>query len=53
DLSMDEWKALHPAFEEDIYEAITPAQVVSARNSAGGTGFEQVRVALKRAQSLL
>lgn len=53
DLSLDEWKALHPAFEADIYEAIAPAQVVSARNSAGGTGFEQVRIALSRAQSLL
>ena len=53
DLTMDEWKALHPAFEADIYEAIAPAQVVSARNSAGGTGFEQVRSALNRAESLL
>ena len=53
DLSLEEWKALHPAFEADIYEAIAPAQVVSARNSAGGTGFEQVRIALSRAQSLL
>ena len=53
DLTIEEWKALHPAFEEDIYEAIAPAQVVSARNSAGGTGFEQVRKALKRAESLL
>ena len=53
DLTMDEWKALHPAFEEDIYGAIAPAQVVSARNSAGGTGFEQVRKALKRAEALL
>ena len=53
DLSMDEWKALHPAFEDDIYAAIAPAQVVSARNSAGGTGFEQVRKALSRARSLL
>ena len=53
DLTMDEWQALHPAFEEDIYEAIAPARVVSARNSAGGTGFEQVRGALKRAESLL
>jgi argininosuccinate lyase len=53
DLSLDEWKALHPAFEADIYEAIAPAQVVSARNSAGGTGFEQVRIALNRAQALL
>lgn len=53
DLTMAEWKELHPAFEEDIYAAIAPAQVVSARNSAGGTGFEQVRGALKRAKSLL
>lgn len=53
DLSLEEWQSLHPAFEADIYEAIAPAQVVSARNSAGGTGFEQVRIALNRAQSLL
>lgn len=43
DLTLDEWKSLHPAFEPDIYEAITPRQVVSARNSYGGTGFEQVK----------
>lgn len=53
DLSLEEWQALHPAFEADIYEAIAPAQVVAARNSAGGTGFEQVRKALNRAQALL
>ncbi len=53
DLSLAEWQALHPAFEMDIYEAIAPAQVVSARNSAGGTGFEQVRIALNRAETLL
>lgn len=50
DLSLAEWQELHPAFEEDIYQAITPRQVVSARNSYGGTGFEQVRLALKDAQ---
>lgn len=53
DLSLAEWQSLHPAFEQDIYAAIAPAQVVSARNSAGGTGFEQVRIALNRAQDLL
>jgi argininosuccinate lyase len=53
DLTLEEWQALHPAFETDIYEAIAPAQVVSARNSAGGTGFEQVRIALDRAHALL
>jgi argininosuccinate lyase len=43
DLSLEEWKQLHPAFEADIYQAIAPQQVVAARNSYGGTGFEQVR----------
>ncbi len=51
DLSLEEWKALHPAFEEDIYQAIAPRQVVAARNSYGGTGFEQVRQAVLAAQS--
>lgn len=31
DLTLAEWQALHPAFEEDIYQAITPQQVVAAR----------------------
>lgn len=50
DLSLAEWQELHPAFEEDIYQAITPRQVVAARNSYGGTGFEQVRLALGKAR---
>jgi argininosuccinate lyase len=50
DLSLEEWKELHPAFEEDVYDAIAPTQVVAARNSYGGTGFEQVRHALKNAR---
>ncbi|MGG6295343.1 argininosuccinate lyase [Leptolyngbya sp. AN02str] len=53
DLSIDEWKALHPAFEADIYEAIAPQTVVAARNSYGGTGFEQVKAALAQARSRL
>ncbi|MDJ1180265.1 argininosuccinate lyase [Roseofilum sp. BLCC_M91] len=53
DLSLEEWKALHEAFEEDIYEAIAPRQVVAARNSYGGTGFEQVKQALDMARSRL
>jgi argininosuccinate lyase len=50
DLSMVEWQELHPAFAADIYAAIEPKQVVSARNSAGGTGFERVRQAIERAK---
>lgn len=53
DLSLEEWKALHPAFESDIYDAIAPRQVVAARNSYGGTGFEQVRLALASAKAEL
>ncbi|MGQ9870349.1 argininosuccinate lyase [Leptodesmis sp.] len=53
DLTLEEWKSLHPAFEADIYEAIAPAKVVSARNSYGGTGFAQVRQALQVAQAKL
>ncbi|GAB4180216.1 MAG: argininosuccinate lyase [Coleofasciculaceae cyanobacterium] len=51
DLSLEEWKELHPAFEEDIYRAIAPSQVVAARNSYGGTGFERVRQSLQEARS--
>jgi argininosuccinate lyase len=50
DLSLDEWQALHPAFEQDIYEAIAPRRVIAARNSFGGTGFDRVREALAAAR---
>lgn len=53
DLSLEEWQELHSAFEDDIYQAIAPTQVVAARNSYGGTGFEQVRLALENAQNRL
>ncbi|HEY9642970.1 MAG TPA: argininosuccinate lyase [Coleofasciculaceae cyanobacterium] len=53
DLTLEEWQTIHPAFESDIYAAIAPRQVVAARNSYGGTGFEQVRQALAAAQARL
>ncbi len=53
DLTLEEWQELHPAFETDIYAAIAPQQVVAARNSYGGTGFEQVKFAVEQAQSIL
>ncbi|BAZ42159.1 argininosuccinate lyase [Calothrix sp. NIES-4101] len=51
DLSLEEWKQLHTAFETDIYAAISPRQVVAARNSYGGTGFSQISTALSHARS--
>jgi argininosuccinate lyase len=53
DLTLAEWQAIHPAFEDDIYDAIKPRQVVAARNSYGGTGFNQVRKAIDRAEQVL
>ena len=53
DLSLPEWQTIHPAFESDIYAAIAPRQVVSARNSYGGTGFEQVKQAIAMAKARL
>ncbi|HBW57590.1 MAG TPA: argininosuccinate lyase [Oscillatoriales bacterium UBA8482] len=53
DLTLEEWQQLHPQFEADIYAAIAPRQVVSARNSYGGTGFEQVKQALQNARQRL
>ena len=53
DLTLEEWQQLHPSFAADIYDAIAPKRVVSARNSYGGTGFEQVKNAIAKAQVLL
>ncbi|MEA5618294.1 argininosuccinate lyase [Cronbergia sp. UHCC 0137] len=51
DLQLEEWQQIHPAFAEDIYQAISPRQVVAARNSYGGTGFTQVKQALITART--
>ena len=51
DLTLTEWQALHPQFAQDIYGAIAPQQVVAARTSFGGTGFDQVRLALASARA--
>jgi argininosuccinate lyase len=53
DLTLTEWQALHPAFESDIYVAISPTQVVAARNSYGGTGFDRIKAAIERSQAQL
>ena len=53
DLTLAQWQQLHPAFAADIYEAISPRQVVAARNSEGGTGFAQVKKALQVSRDLL
>jgi len=52
-LTIDDYKQASPLFEEDIYEVLQPKTVVARRNSIGGTGFEQVRIALNKAKEAL
>lgn len=42
DLSLECWQGFHPAIESDLYDALAPRQVVAARTSEGGTGFDRV-----------
>ena len=53
DLPLERWQQLHPAFDQAIYAAIAPRQVVAARRSEGGTGFDQVKLQLARTRSRL
>ena len=53
DLSLLDLQSFHKKFEEDIFEKITPRNVVDSRNSIGGTGFEQVSVQLSSWKSKL
>ena len=45
DMSLEEFKAISPVFEEDIYEAISMKTCVEMRNTVGAPGraaMEQV-----------
>ena len=53
DLSLDELNEATDLFEEDIYEALNPYEAVRRRNSAGGTGFNQVKAAIDKGKELL
>jgi argininosuccinate lyase len=53
DLSLAAFQDASESFEEDIYDVLDPQNVVAGRNSAGGTGFRQVKAQLEKAEILL
>lgn len=53
DLTMEEFKEASELFAEDIYHVLQPKTVVARRNSAGGTGFDQIKVALAKADEII
>jgi argininosuccinate lyase len=48
-LSLEELRGFHAAFEESVYDDMNLDNVVSRRNSAGGTSFAQVQQQLLQA----
>lgn len=53
DLSLEEYQSFSTFIDSDLYEALRPEQVVSARGSIGGTAPNQVKKQLNHAKSLL
>jgi argininosuccinate lyase len=49
DLSLEQWQALHDAFDEDVSQALDPARALSARRGTGSPGPGATRRALVRA----
>lgn len=50
DMSLDEFRQFSEQFEEDIYEALNPVNVVNARNVLGGTAKNQVEIQIAAAE---
>ena len=53
DLSLDELRAFSPAFDDDVYAAISLAACVSARNLIGGPAPERVNAAIQQGRAWL
>ncbi|MGQ9516526.1 MAG: argininosuccinate lyase [Anaerolineae bacterium] len=53
ELSLEEYRAVSPAFEADLYDALSVEASVTARSTEGGTAPEAVRRQLEEARRLL
>jgi argininosuccinate lyase len=52
-LTLEEWQALIPEVGEDLPSLLTPAKAVEARNTEGGTGFDQVKKQIATGKELV
>ncbi len=53
DVSLEQYKAMSPLIEKDVYEVLNPKVAIARRTSLGGTAFESVRAQIKQAKSEL
>jgi argininosuccinate lyase len=52
-LSVEEYRAIHPSFAEDVYRVFNFRHSVEARDTEGGTAPSAVHVQIERAKALL
>ncbi|MFC6164529.1 argininosuccinate lyase [Lactiplantibacillus dongliensis] len=53
DIPLSEYKAISPLIDEDVYHDLDAKVAVERRHSLGGTGFDQIKAELKRANQQL
>ncbi|WP_430619215.1 argininosuccinate lyase [Enterococcus sp. DIV0802b] len=53
DVSLEEYQAIHPAIDSDIFEKLDSYTAVKNRHSYGATGFDQVAQQIEAAKTLL
>jgi argininosuccinate lyase len=53
DIPLSEYQAISPLIQEDVYHDLDAKVAVERRHSLGGTGFDQIRKELQRAQAQL
>ncbi len=53
DLPLDEMKRESELIDSDIYDVLAPEAAVRRRHSLGGTGFNQVKIQIEKAQACL
>lgn len=52
-LSLEEWKDFHEAFNDDIYSILTPRSAVDRRKTFGGTARDEVKRQIESGRKLL
>lgn len=50
DVALEEYQAITPLIEADIYQTLASKTAIERRHSAGGTGFDQVRNAIEKSK---
>ncbi|MFC6039986.1 argininosuccinate lyase [Paenisporosarcina macmurdoensis] len=53
DLTLEDLQEASHLIEDDIFDVLSPVSAVKRRNSLGGTGFDQVRLQIEKAKSLI